>query len=317
MVTLYNNAANWSQTRVRTTGGSWALLAAFFGGDVLVDGTVVADKLAADSVIANKIAAGAIGAIHLQAGSILASKLTIADFTNLIPGSEMTEAAAWTIPTNFTLNANAAGSPFNSPGRIQWTYTSGAGWIGAVISQRFPVEAGASYLFHVQTFAEAGITYQLPVRIYWYNAAGEALTTPNNYTSVSMGIGTGFATKQQVIVPPTDAKFGEVRVWGSRDNSNGNASFGGLYLRRMASGELIVDGAVVASKIAAGAVSADKIQAGSILASKLAISDFSNIVPDGEMADPAAWTLPTGWSRNPGATSFGFESPNSLMFTDD
>lgn len=51
VVTLYNSSTAFSQTRVRTTGGAWAALAAFFGGDVLVDGTIIGTKLAATSII--------------------------------------------------------------------------------------------------------------------------------------------------------------------------------------------------------------------------------------------------------------------------
>ena len=45
LVTLYNTASAYSETKVRTSGGTWSLLTAFFGGDVIVDGTLTANKL--------------------------------------------------------------------------------------------------------------------------------------------------------------------------------------------------------------------------------------------------------------------------------
>ncbi|MDR5655546.1 hypothetical protein, partial [Ruixingdingia sedimenti] len=308
MVTLYNNAAGWSQTRVRTTGGAWALLAAFFGGDVLVDGTVVADKLAVNSVTANAIAAGAVSSIHLQAGSILASKLTVTDFANLVPDPRFEE-----LGVTWTLHASAVSTIPVSP--TYWNTTTLIRIMDSVArasnSLPIPVVPGEQFYFqfYARVVAGTGTIYGQVQFSETADFAVIASSTSVAITSTSATLGSAMVTV------PVGAVFARIRFVTSTGVTN--AYFGAPVLRRAASGELIVDGAVVASKIAAGAVSADKIEAGSILASKLAISDFSNIVPDGEMADPAAWTLLTGWSRNPGATSFGFESPNSLMFTDD
>jgi hypothetical protein len=58
VVTLYNSASNFSTTRVRAAGSTWTVLAAFFGGNVLVDGTLAASKLVAGSVTTDKLAVG-------------------------------------------------------------------------------------------------------------------------------------------------------------------------------------------------------------------------------------------------------------------
>ncbi len=74
-VTLYNTTVSFSQTRVRSSGGTWSPLTAFFGGDVIVDNTLAASKIVANSITAGQIAAGAISATQIAAGAITADKL--------------------------------------------------------------------------------------------------------------------------------------------------------------------------------------------------------------------------------------------------
>jgi hypothetical protein len=75
-------------------------------------------------------------------------------------------------------------------------------------------------------------------------------------------------------------------------------AFDDCYARRMVSGELIVDGAITAVKIAANAVTADAIAAGSIMVSQF-VGPPSQLVPNGgfEFGTPA--TIPqnfAGWN---------------------
>jgi len=75
VVTLYNTGASFSATRVRSSGGTWSPLTAFFGGDVIVDNTLAASKIVANSITAGQIATGAISAAQIAAGAITATKL--------------------------------------------------------------------------------------------------------------------------------------------------------------------------------------------------------------------------------------------------
>ncbi|TIQ65139.1 MAG: hypothetical protein E5X41_13185 [Mesorhizobium sp.] len=81
VVTLYNSAAGFSQTRVLNSSGVWHQLAAFFGGDVLVNGTVSGTKLAASNVITQTA----------QIGDALITDAKIADLSaaKLIAGTTM------------------------------------------------------------------------------------------------------------------------------------------------------------------------------------------------------------------------------------
>lgn len=304
VVTLFNTGANWSQTRVRTTGGTWALLAAFFGGDVLVDGTVVANKLAANSVTANKIEAGAIGAVHMQAGSVLASKITLTDFTNLVPDAEFAEiGTTWSNPAGTVTAIPAPSSDWNTPVVLRilspGTSRTSAGRV-------FPVNSGETLFFQheAQVVAGAGnITGQVQ-----FSATADFAAL---LQTVSVAISSTTRTRaQETMVVPATARFARIRFVQAAGVDD--AYVGTPILRRAASAELIVDGAITTLKLAAGAVSAEKLQAGSVLASKIAVTDFTNLVPDGEMLDSAAWTIPADWAMAP---SSAFSSAGGLTYT--
>jgi hypothetical protein len=73
-VTLYYNASNYSETKVYT-GSAWTSVVAQFNGSILVNGTVIASKIATGAITADKIDAGAITAGKISAGAITADKI--------------------------------------------------------------------------------------------------------------------------------------------------------------------------------------------------------------------------------------------------
>lgn len=73
--------------------------------------------------------------------------------------------------------------------------------------------------------------------------------------------------------------------------------------------------AITSAKIAAGAVTADQLAANSVTASKMVITDLTNLVPDPELQDAAAWELYTGWSVVPASSALGFKSTGALVFS--
>ena len=303
VVTLFNTGANWSQTRVRTTGGTWALLAAFFGGDVLVDGTVVANKLAANGATANKIEAGAVAAVHLQAGSVLASKIALTDFTNLVPDAEFAEiGTTWSNPAGTVTAIPAPTSDWNTPVVLRilspGTSRTSAGRV-------FPVNSGETLFFQheAQVVAGAGnITGQVQF------AATADFAAVLETVGVAISASTRTRAQQTMVVPAT-ARFARIRFVQAA--AVDDAYVGTPILRRAASAELIVDGAITTLKLAAGAVSAEKLQAGSVLASKIAVTDITNLVRDSEMLDAGAWTMPAPWSL---VTGLSFKSKGALRY---
>lgn len=282
VVTLHNSAAGWSQTRVRTTGGTWALLAAFFGGDVLVDGTVVATKLAVDSVTANKIAAGAVQAVHLQAGSVTTSKLSVTDFTNLVPDPGFSEYGT-------TWSSHNSGTIIDAPS---------ADWAGPKVlrvqsnlvfrgftSAAFAVNPGDPLLFWFQAQMVNG-TGNLQGQVQF--SADTTFSTIISTTSINISSTSVASNSVMITAAPANARYARIRY--THPATAVESLFGMPLVRRAANGELIVDGSIVANKIAAGAVNAAKIEAGSILASKVAIGDTTNVFPDYDMRDTAFYS---------------------------
>ena len=71
-VTLYSGS--YSETKV-FDGTNWSSVVASFNGSILINGTVIASKIAAGAITADKIDAGAVTAGKIQAGAITADKI--------------------------------------------------------------------------------------------------------------------------------------------------------------------------------------------------------------------------------------------------
>jgi hypothetical protein len=286
VVTLYNSGASFSQTRVRNSLGNWALLAAFFGGDVLVDGTLGAQKIAANSITANQMAAGSITAVAIAAGAISASKLVIADFSNLVASPDFSDMAAWSGSTAYGNTIVAPSSTWLRPTLYRLTDSTAQ---RVLRSTQFAVNEGEQFFIsgQVQVIGGAGtIGLQLIGNTVPGYSGENVVGTFFSTTSTSVTSLSGMVTIPAGI---RYIYFRFVKGTGVSD-----AYFGAPMMRRAASGELIVDGSVVASKISASAITADKIQAGAILASKLAIGDTSNVFVDPQLLDKAVWTFAGG-----------------------
>ena len=79
-VTLYNGSVNYSETKVYT-GSGWSSVVASFNGSILINGTVIASKIATGAITADKIGAGAITAAKIDAGAITADKIGVGAIT--------------------------------------------------------------------------------------------------------------------------------------------------------------------------------------------------------------------------------------------
>jgi hypothetical protein len=90
---------------------------------------------------------------------------------------------------------------------------------------------------------------------------------------------------------------------------------GSIYTAAIQAGAVTADriaaNTITASQIASGAVTTPLLAAGAITASKLAIMDETNVVPDGAMADDAAWSFgqlsgTNTWAWQTNTSSDGF-----------
>ncbi|WP_313350189.1 hypothetical protein [Paracoccus sp. (in: a-proteobacteria)] len=228
---------------------------------------VTADKIAANAITVGKIAAGAVGADQIAANAIAARHLLVADFTNLVPNADIADAPSWTIPSPWVrvLSGPSARSEY-------WLYLDvGAGETGnspTVVSQPFSVEVGVEYFAQIQSrVSSSGDTGHAIASVQWYDGSGTSLgfsTFANTAVTVSL------ASYSATVTPPAGAVRGTFRAAVNRGNSNGRVIISSPEVRRKNGGNLIVDGAITANKLAVDSVTANAIAAGAIVASAIA-----------------------------------------------
>ncbi|MER9176303.1 hypothetical protein NKH72_22245 [Mesorhizobium sp. M0955] len=309
VVTLYNSAISFSQTKVLNSDGIWHLLAAFFGGDVLVDGTVVGNKLVANTITGTQIAAGV----------VTARELYVSDFTNLIPDEQFQGASVWALTAGWSLVRTPATSVFQSRGYAKFVYTPGNTGFGlALTSAFFPVEANNEYFFQTQAYSASTLTALL-TRTQYFDAAGAAVGAAVPIDSGGLAAAT-LKTTTGAQVAPANAKFCQIFAYVNQTGQLADVLFGGFSCRLRNSGNLIVDGSISGAKIAAANVitlsaqindaiitnakivdlSAAKLQAGTALAGSITVSGTALSTVAGQAADPATQINAAATKVDPG-----------------
>ncbi|EFI62635.1 MULTISPECIES: phage tail protein [Comamonas] len=270
-------------------------------------GAITAGKIAANAVTANeiatnavttaKIAAGAVTTGELAAGAVTANKLVVTstDTVNVDPFFQ--DADLWSY-ANFT-RKNVAGSP----GPFVLSATVNANLLS--FGTRTPIDTSKTYLFETWYLALAATPNRGFATIRFYDINGNELksadapalnwpgynsSSGNYYFPAVTGAGTATSwTRHTVTVgpegsagfPPKAAYF----AVGTFLNYSGAAPvvemlWGGVRVVEMSRGELIVDGAITAAKIAAKTITAAEIAAGSITSTELG----ANSVTAGKIA---------------------------------
>ncbi|WP_234907089.1 phage tail protein [Rhizobium rhizogenes] len=232
-------------------------------GNLLVDGVITTSKLAANAVVAGNLAANA----------VTAKSLVLQDWENLIPDNQMQSAAAWPTLTSCVITP-ATAQAFTSKGSIDYTYAAGSSYLTIVVGSPFAVASDQQYFASMQVVRTSGTQMGFWVRVHWLDANG-ALLTPDTYATIGAANSTantvdGVQNFSATITPPATAFGARVQIYVQRSLTDSNISFGGLSWLRKASANLLVDGSVVAGKIAAYAVTATAIATGAVTADAIA-----------------------------------------------
>lgn len=299
----------------------------------VADGSISAAKLADAAVVAAKLAAGAVthasikaGAIYgdvIAANAITARELFLTDFANMLPNPEMVDGSnAASLAGWGQLSASApatvqAGLSWQTLSRATLILGPSALSVGIVPQgQGFGVAAGDEFWFSAVALREASaVGGNIALAVREYDAAlnclglvevvyNGALTNSFQTLSGSYVAGASGNANVRYIFPIIYRK-------GSASNA-GNVFATRPQFRRKNAANLIVDGAITTTKlaadsvtagklaadavtagtIAAGAVTAREVQADAILAKHIALIDFTNILTNGDFADGL-----TGWTR--------------------
>ena len=275
----YDNArvrvGDWTVTGKTTIDGGKleadSVVAAKIAADAILArnikaGEVVAGKLAAGAVIAGTIAANAVTASNVASNSISARHLVVADMSNmaeineLVPGSvtyggwthvlETVGGVVWSKRSDFSSNP----------------YVMFRNQVGPV-----PLKAGDRVRVTFEAFADAAV-----------NATGQiwAYGATNPPSWILRDPATALSTVALTTVPTTYALEADITsafpeaptafLIGLSGLTGRDVRVRNVRAYRMGAGELVVDGGIVAGKIAANAVTATTIAGDAVTAVKLA-----------------------------------------------
>jgi hypothetical protein len=283
--------------------------------DLIVDGSIIAGKLGVDAVTANNIAAN----------SIAASKLILSDFTNIYPDFDCDDVGFYT-PTNGVLTFTATTSAGLGRKYVSLSADTEYGSGGLVQSAWFPVEVSAELLVKGAAWlstADASTSATLGIEFGSLN--GTAVTTTR---MVQLGSNSAaYASPAshytaEITTGSTERRARFVLTRGA--GGSAGARMGGLRVQRRANASLIVDGSIVAGKIAtdavtagtvaAGAISAREIAAAAITTDKLLVTGRGRAINDDPgCQDASAWTNYSGAGTFVSATVTDGSIGNSVL----
>lgn len=249
-------------------------------GDRIAANTIAADRLVANSITAGQVAAGAIGAAQIAAGAIRTDKLLVTGqgaALNADPNTQ--DVSAWAGGTFSVLVDSAAPT-----GRALEITSTGATTAEVAM---YALDSSRNYQFriHARQVSGASTCY---LGIDFLDAAGVSILgatnatgwpsagtffyfgllgtqPPGAYTQYSIAFGPGETAKI-----PANARYARIIILGNYTGS-GSQRFSSIRLMEKASADLIVDGSIIASKLAANAIVAGSaaIQDGAITNAKI------------------------------------------------
>jgi hypothetical protein len=230
-------------------------------GNLIVDGTITTSK----------ITAGAITTTLLGAQAVTASKLYLGDTSNMLLDTDFTDLTFWgamaggiTVNTTDTtqlaaMHATAALKSATGNGTTSLPTSS-------VVSLQIPCEAGKTYRFAFDWWAKSGYTGTCTFQIDWYDYSHTAIGTSqfiNGIDGRSVPVsGDQTGNRDAQLVAPTNAAYVRLRpafFWSTTLGSAQFAYIANPRINRANEGNLIVDGSIVAAKIAAGTITADRM----------------------------------------------------------
>jgi phage minor structural protein len=265
------NAAITSAHIANAAVGAAAIANAAIGTAHIADGSITNAKIAnaaidnakISNVDAGKITTGTLHANRIGTKTITTDKLVVADLTNLCvnPVFDGGSNQEWTNVT--AVQNNTAGVPTGAPTTYIGRQSVRDGYCGKF----FPVREGEK--FYIEAWvATPDSTYQFGVGLNFQKEDGTNTWVLGCHTTP---VGSWTKISGEVTVP---SGFTKARVWTqiSATSNFGNWYMTKIIVLRKANTELIVDGAVTASKIATGAITAGSaiIADGAIVTAKIA-----------------------------------------------
>jgi hypothetical protein len=250
----------------RYTGSAWtsSVPATDLSGQItdtqIADNAVTVGKIAANAVTANSIAAGAISARNIRVGGV----------GLIIDNTFEAGASSWTGFVRRLINTDPAvpaGCPLRHAAEFNARDCLFAGEFAVVPGEQYRLSAWVNR----GSGAGGGGIGLVGVTV---DTAGttSGFVWPSSSTTAS-----GWVFVSGVYTIPNGVAILRVGPWADRAAYVGEAWYTGIKLEKVNDGSLIVDGSIVANKIATNAITADKINAGAVTAAKLNVTQLSAI----------------------------------------
>lgn len=296
----FGTAGYWyfTQARVRKAAGS----------ELVVDGAISADKLAANSVVAGKIEAGAIGADEIAANAVIAKHLIVADFSNMVSDPLFSGNGSmdkWGGTATVVAKATA-GVPSGAPTAYVMKLASAQNISETDLHDCAP---GDAYYISFETASDGsvGAGEYILARIYWYTA--DEAYVGHDAVNSTVGQIAAWTKFSGIFVAPATAR--KCFFFLSRTTGTGYYYAAQPRIRKATDAALIVDGAVTADKIAANAITAVKVGANEIIAQT---ANLANLVVDTVKIADNAVTVPVSATGNgPTSLSAGDASQTEII----
>ncbi|RUX60154.1 hypothetical protein [Mesorhizobium sp. M7A.F.Ca.CA.002.12.1.1] len=241
------------------------VLAAYKGGTDLVTeyGRTIIDgsKIKTGSIVAAQIAAGAITGAKIAAGSISASKMVISNSSNMLPDGDIQDPSAWTdLPAGAAVSLGPSG--FNgSTGVILLTPPVAISTTTQVFgSQLVPVLVGDQLFISAESWHSSTLAASTALQLTYYDL-NKAILGGTNFGSRNDSVA-GLQTHTLSYTVPPGVRYVSIRGFAFIAPTGMSIGFGSFFIRKKQDGNLIVDGAITATQLAAGSVTADKLTVG-------------------------------------------------------
>jgi len=184
----------------------------------------------------------------LGQSSVTASKILTEDQTNLVPDSDLQDAASWGNPTKFTVIPTSTNTTTSkTKGEVQYTGALPVTVPVASNSTKFPVLPGEKLLASYQVGRINGTTHTVRGAIVYFDRAGAVVGASLVGGSLT-ATATALVDRSAVITVPAGA-------WSALfqflvDSTDGNVRFHAPVVRRMNAADLVVDGGLTNAQIA-------------------------------------------------------------------
>ena len=239
---------------------------ALYVDEVTAREVVISAIIGDGQITAAKILAGTITADRIASNAITADKMAISDFSNWLGNGGFNMGSTFLDGWNAGGGVAVADTNFVS-GRALQNTTLG-NYASRYQTKVFTCEPGDQFYLSAKVKCTVGAGAMLPtLRVLFRDRLGANLAGGNIGTATGPVDGT-YVEKEAVVTAP--AGTAQVALWIEMHNPNGLVqTIGDCLIRRMNGGELIVDGAIIAAKIATDAVTTLKLQANAVTAEKI------------------------------------------------